>query len=377
MRSPALEPPLQPIGCSCTWRRKRRHWRSFEADRCCSTDTGRPSTKNRSVRLCTRPRCTTRIGLAARRSPKSGSREAERPRRRSGRKSRAASVCPSPPSTFEARPACPIAPRRRPTCSTRWLRLSGFSFARGRRDATAALAIRRVVRRAEALRLRLPACSRRRRASARRTVLRPEADVLRGNLSTRPFYNERLATLAIAAVAVLAALLTLYNATELLRLSAARRATQAVIDHDQSEAARIRTQAGAAQQNVDRALLAKLAGSTREANDIIDQRTFSWTAFFRLIEKTMPTDARLITVSPRVEKGTFKVGVDIVARTVGDVASFVENLGATGSFYDVAAINEQVNDEGTLTATIEASYLSPTTAQKGTAVPAAATGKKP
>ena len=47
--------------------------------------------------------------------------------------------------------------------------------------------------------------------------------MLRGNLATRPFYNERLATLVIVAVALAALLLTAYNVVELTRLSSARR----------------------------------------------------------------------------------------------------------------------------------------------------------
>ena len=48
---------------------------------------------------------------------------------------------------------------------------------------------------------------------------------------------------------------------------------------------------------------------------LIDQRTFSWTVFFGLIEKTLPLDVRLVAVSPSVEKGVFKVTMIVVAKT--------------------------------------------------------------
>ena len=67
----------------------------------------------------------------------------------------------------------------------------------------------------------------------------------------------------------------------------------------------------------------------------IDQRTFSWTAFFGLIEKTLPLDARLVAVSPRVERGVFKIVMLVVARRLSDVQEFIEKLKATGAFYDV------------------------------------------
>jgi len=193
--------------------------------------------------------------------------------------------------------------------------------------------------------------------------------MLRGNLATRPFYNERLATLAVVFVGVVALLLTAYNATELVRLSSTRRDLRARIERDRAEATRIRSQAATLQQSVNRPVLTRLAESTEEANDLIDQRTFSWTAFFGLIEKTLPTDVRLVMVSPRVEKGVFRVAMTVVARDLSDVATFVDALLDTGKFYDAAPIDQQRRDDGSFNALIEASYLSPAAAQAATAPP--------
>lgn len=185
--------------------------------------------------------------------------------------------------------------------------------------------------------------------------------MLKGNLATRPFYNERLRTVAIVVAAATAVLLTGFNAAELMRLSSERAAALSRIDRDHGEAVRVRAEAERVQKTVDRTLLGRLAQSTREANDLIDQRTFSWTAFFTLIEKTLPIDVRLIQVSPRVEKGEFKVGMTIVARSLSDVATFSDALRGTGAFYDVAAINQQARDDGTYAADLEAAYLPPQT----------------
>jgi hypothetical protein len=186
--------------------------------------------------------------------------------------------------------------------------------------------------------------------------------MLRGNLSTRPFYNERLATLAVAIVGVSAVLLSIYNASALMMLSSQRRELQSRISRDQAEAAGIRAEATARQQGVDPGLLARLAASTGEANDLIDQRTFSWTDFFGLIEKTLPVDVRLLMVSPRVERGAFRVAMTVVGRDLSDVSAFVDALRETGKFYDVAPIDQTKRDDGAFNALVEASYLSPATA---------------
>jgi hypothetical protein len=180
--------------------------------------------------------------------------------------------------------------------------------------------------------------------------------MLRGNLATRPFYNDRAVTLAIAGVAALVTVLTIFNATELLSLTERRGAIQDRIERSRNEAARITAEAAALQQGIDRASLAQLAGSAREANVLIDERTFSWTALFGLLEQTMPMDVRLVSVSPRVDKGVMKVALDVVAREFADVSSFIDALGATGAFSDVAPTEQQGREDGTYSARIDGVY---------------------
>jgi hypothetical protein len=199
--------------------------------------------------------------------------------------------------------------------------------------------------------------------------------MLKGNLSTRPFYSERLASLAIGAVAFAALLLTAYNGLELVARSSERQELRARIDRDVAEAASIRAATAQLQRTVDRATLTRLVASTGQANDIISQRTFSWTGFFGLIENTLPTDVRLVTVSPRVERGIFKVSMMVVARDLADVSEFVDALLDTGRFYDAATIDMQSRDDGSLNAQIEAAYLSARAAQP--AATAVRTGASP
>src|SRR5580765_1423059 len=101
--------------------------------------------------------------------------------------------------------------------------------------------------------------------------------MLTGNLATRPFYNERLVTLALALVAVMAAALTYFNFHEFQVLSEQRSALQAKVDANEQQTARLMNEANAVRQSVDQQALRTLAIGTREANDLIEQRTFSWT----------------------------------------------------------------------------------------------------
>jgi hypothetical protein len=209
--------------------------------------------------------------------------------------------------------------------------------------------------------------------------------MLKGNLSTRPFYNEKVVSLVLGLVALVAIALTVFNTLQLISLTRQRRVLNSHIARDRGEAARITGQADAIKRTVDQSRLLLLAGSTREANGLIDQRTFSWTEFFGLIEKTMPRDVRLVGVSPRVEKGEFKIAMRVIARTPDDLAAFTEGLAGTGSFYDVALLETQRNDDDTDTLTLIAGYLAPASAgpptpappRKGGAAPATKRGNRP
>lgn len=135
---------------------------------------------------------------------------------------------------------------------------------------------------------------------------------------------------------------------------------------DEGEALRVRNEAVALQTSVDSATLKTLAVATREANTLIDQRTFSWTIFFGFIEKTLPLDVRLMSVAPRIERGDFRIVMIVNARRLADVETFIDALIGTGAFYDVTPTEQQRNDDGTFTATMVTGYVPPVLVKSGT-----------
>jgi|SRR5215831_44670 len=195
--------------------------------------------------------------------------------------------------------------------------------------------------------------------------------MLKGNLSTRPFYNERFVTVAMALIALAAVALAAFNVSELVALSKRRSELTAKVSRDAAETRKIQSETDGLRRSVDPNTLRTLAGSTREANGLIDQRTFSWTVFFGLIEKKLPLDVRLVAVSPKVEKGVFTVTMIVVSKTAGDLSAFDDALQEDGTFYDVLPSAFQQNEDGTLTATIISAYNPPNSTPK----PRKTTGK--
>ncbi len=196
--------------------------------------------------------------------------------------------------------------------------------------------------------------------------------MLRGNLATRPFYNERVVLLGLAFVALVVVALTMFNVSRLLALSERRSELRTQMNAEEALGAKVRAEAVVVQNSVDRSSLQALAGSTRLANTLIDARTFSWTTFFGYIEDTIPTDVRLTAVSPEVEKGAFVVTMLLLGRRAQDVETFMRALEDTGAFYDVMPAVADRTEEGLQRVTVRAGYLPPKLEPAAEAMPAPA-----
>ncbi|HEX5475640.1 MAG TPA: PilN domain-containing protein [Vicinamibacterales bacterium] len=198
--------------------------------------------------------------------------------------------------------------------------------------------------------------------------------MLRANLSTRPFYNERLvhAVLAVVAIAVAAALA--FEAVAIVRLSRQNTELSAAIQRDRADADQLARQAAETRRRIDSTDLRQVASAAAEANALIQQRTFSWTAFFNDIEQTLPENVMLLSVRPDVRDEATKVTMEVVGKRTEDIEAFMRQLEKTGHFHDVLPPNVQVLDDGSERVTLVAAY---TPAAEGTARPAAASTREP
>jgi hypothetical protein len=183
--------------------------------------------------------------------------------------------------------------------------------------------------------------------------------MLRSNLSTRPFYNERLVNLLIVLALVVGAALAAFNVTQLTSLWKQRATLAAKRDEAKANAATIKANAEREKKSVDNLTLLSLGAATQEANSLIDGRTFSWTVFFGLVEKTLPRDARLMAVAPREEKGQFRINMIVNAKTPEDLSAFLDALQDTGSFYELLPTRQEPVDDGTWSATVQGGYVAP------------------
>jgi Tfp pilus assembly protein PilN len=183
--------------------------------------------------------------------------------------------------------------------------------------------------------------------------------MLRTNLSTRPFYNERGVHGVLAIVAAIVVALTIFNVTRIVLLSRRQSALSSQADAAEARARELRAHAVQTRQAVDAKQLEATSGAAREANDIIGQRLFSWTDLLNRLETTLPENARITSLRPRVERdGTITVIMTVTGRNTEDIEVFMANLDDTTAFTQVFASEDMRTDEGLVQATVEGKYAS-------------------
>ena len=170
--------------------------------------------------------------------------------------------------------------------------------------------------------------------------------MLRSNLSTRPFYNERGVQLLLALAGVLVLALTAFNVTRIISLSRQNTELSSRSANDREEAARLRREATAIRSGINQAELKTIVAAVEEANTLIDQRTFSWTEFFNRIEATLPADVMLSDVQPSFREGQTIITMTALGRRTEDVDEFIEKLEGTGHFADVLPKQHDLTEDG-------------------------------
>jgi hypothetical protein len=181
--------------------------------------------------------------------------------------------------------------------------------------------------------------------------------MLRSNLATRPFYNERLVHLLIGVLAVLVVVVTAYNVQQVASLSTRQAEAAARASSDEQQARLLRQQANAARATLRDDELRRVAADALEANALIDRRLFSWTQLFNHVERTLPADVMLLAVRPAVDRDVVRVGMVVLGRRIADIDEFIRQLEGTGAFKDMLSTQEQVEDDGTFRSTVEGRYV--------------------
>lgn len=180
--------------------------------------------------------------------------------------------------------------------------------------------------------------------------------MLRTNLSTRPFYNERVVRVVLGALVALLLLALAYEVQQGLVLTRQQSQARRQAAADEGKSKELRASAARLQASISQAELERVQAAATEANGVIDGRAFSWTGLLNHIETTLPAGVMLTAIRPSVSDAGVAVSMTVVGRGVAEVGAFMDGLEARGGFADVLSTAEQTRDDGRIQAVVTGRY---------------------
>ena len=168
----------------------------------------------------------------------------------------------------------------------------------------------------------------------------------RMNLATRPFYNDRAIHLILAGAGIVAVAVLVLGGMRLVELSRTHRALTMQAEAAEREATTVAVRTAGHERAVPSDALEALRLAADEVDRLVERRLFSWTAFFNVIEQTLPAEVMLTAVRPDADERGTSVDLAVIGVTLADIEEFIRRLEQTGAFADVLARQGELNDEG-------------------------------
>ena len=170
--------------------------------------------------------------------------------------------------------------------------------------------------------------------------------MLKLNLATRPFYNERVIDSVLLLLGIVALVLMVAGGRTVFQLSNTYTDVVKMAELSETQVGTVTQQMVALNQSVSEDELEALRLSAAEANRLIDQRVFSWTELFNIIEQTLPNRVMRTGLRPIRNSGSMTLTIGVIGERITDIEQFIEDLEATGSVGNVLARQEQRTEDG-------------------------------
>ena len=170
--------------------------------------------------------------------------------------------------------------------------------------------------------------------------------MLKLNLATRPFYNERVIDSVLLLLGIVALVLMVAGGRTVFQLSNTYTDVVRMAELSATQVGTVTQEMVALNQSVSEDELEALRLSAAEANRLIDQRVFSWTELFNIIEQTLPNRVMLTGLRPIRNSGSMTLTIGVIGERITDIEQFIEDLEATGSVGNVLARQEQRTEDG-------------------------------
>ena len=170
--------------------------------------------------------------------------------------------------------------------------------------------------------------------------------MLKLNLATRPFFNERVIDSVLLLLGIVALVLMVAGGRTVFQLSNTYTDVVRMAELSETQVGTVTQEMVALNQSVSEDELEALRLSAAEANRLIDQRVFSCTELFNIIEQTLPNRVMLTGLRPIRNSGSMTLTIGVIGERITDIEQFIEDLEATGSVGNVLASQEQRTEDG-------------------------------
>lgn len=161
------------------------------------------------------------------------------------------------------------------------------------------------------------------------------------NLASRPFRDYRPVYAAVVVMALLTAFLALNNIDTFLVYRTDTKTTRANIAKLEGETAEEQRRTDSLTQRLRGVDLKALASQTEFANAQLAQRAFSWSELLDRLEKVLPTDVRLQSISPGFGKdGLVHLSMTCVSKTGEGLTATINRFNADSHFANAFPFTE-------------------------------------
>ena len=180
--------------------------------------------------------------------------------------------------------------------------------------------------------------------------------MLKLNLATRPFYNERAVHVILVLLGTAALVLMGLAGVTIFELSKNHAEITRAAEASEALVGMVTQETRSLEENVSEVELEALRLSAAEANQLIDQRVFSWTELFNVIERTLPDRVMLTSLRPTGNADNVSLVIGVIGERVADIEEFIEQLEASGSVRNLLARQEQRTEDGMYSAQLTGEF---------------------
>jgi hypothetical protein len=164
------------------------------------------------------------------------------------------------------------------------------------------------------------------------------------NLASRPFRDYRPVYAAVVLMALLTAFLALNNVDTFLRYRTETKTTRANIARLEQQVADEQRRTETFAQRLRGVDLKLLASQAEFANAQLAERAFSWSELLDRLEKVLPNDVRIQSVTPSFDKdGLVHLSMSCITKTGEGLTATINRFNGDPHFANAFPLNETVN----------------------------------